>query len=290
MAYGFHDDKGKAAVYTKTESDNTFLTKTDAGNLYQTKLTFDLSPTDGSSNPVTSDGIYDALHALDDKFLAIYGQYAPEDVAEYWDDEPTDDSKKPVTSEGIKNYVDQAVSDAVGRYAADFIVEEGTYTTGQPGDDMAYVNPVTWSYRKWNSGIAECWAKEWTFFEVYIQWGNIFRNVHTSCHQAYPKDKNGNFLFIEQPDNLSISWNSQYLGYRDGAVYQDRQDGGFVVLEGSGSHGADPFGHPVDGRTRTQNFFLANAAEVCSQYSYGGETRRFRMFGYIGYRAIGRWK
>lgn len=44
-----------AEYYTKAESDVLL-------NQKQNKLTFDNTPTENSNNPVTSDGIYDALH------------------------------------------------------------------------------------------------------------------------------------------------------------------------------------------------------------------------------------
>ena len=53
----------------------------------QDTLTFDTTPTDGSSNPVTSDGIYDALSGKQDTLT--------------FDSTPTDGSSNPVTSDGI---------------------------------------------------------------------------------------------------------------------------------------------------------------------------------------------
>ena len=55
--------------------------------LKQDLLTFDDTPTDGSSNPVTSDGIYDALAGKQDNLT--------------FDSTPTDGSSNPVTSDGI---------------------------------------------------------------------------------------------------------------------------------------------------------------------------------------------
>ena len=53
----------------------------------QDVLTWDTTPTDGSLNPVTSDGVYDAL-ALKQDLLT-------------WDTTPTNGSQNPVTSDGI---------------------------------------------------------------------------------------------------------------------------------------------------------------------------------------------
>ncbi|MBO7308538.1 MAG: hypothetical protein J6V38_02785 [Kiritimatiellae bacterium] len=62
--------------------------------LKQDLLTFDSAPTDGSSNPVTSDGIYDALTLKQDVLT--------------FDSAPTEDSSNPVTSDGIKAALDAA--------------------------------------------------------------------------------------------------------------------------------------------------------------------------------------
>ena len=53
----------------------------------QDVLTFDNTPTDGSTNPVTSDGIYEALQLKQDELT--------------FDNTPTDGSTNPVTSDGI---------------------------------------------------------------------------------------------------------------------------------------------------------------------------------------------
>ena len=61
--------------------------KTLANLGIQGELTFDDAPTDGSSNPVTSDGIYEALGSKQGTLT--------------FDDTPTDGSSNPVTSDGI---------------------------------------------------------------------------------------------------------------------------------------------------------------------------------------------
>lgn len=70
---------------TGTLSDQTDLQ--DALDAKQNTLTFDSTPTDGSSNPVTSDGIYDAL--------------ATKQSTLTFDSAPTDGSNNPVTSNGV---------------------------------------------------------------------------------------------------------------------------------------------------------------------------------------------
>lgn len=63
----------------------------------QNTLTFDSSPTDGSSNPVTSDGVYDALQAKQNTLT--------------FDNAPTGGSSNPVTSDGIYDALPKNTSD-----------------------------------------------------------------------------------------------------------------------------------------------------------------------------------
>ena len=50
-----------ASTYQTQAGMSSYLTSSDASSTYQTKLTFDSAPTDGSTNPVESNGVYDAL-------------------------------------------------------------------------------------------------------------------------------------------------------------------------------------------------------------------------------------
>lgn len=71
--------------------------------LKQDLLTFDQTPTDGSTNPVESQGIknyVDALRAYTDAQLALKQNLLT------FDQTPTAGSTNPVESQGIKNYVD----------------------------------------------------------------------------------------------------------------------------------------------------------------------------------------
>lgn len=70
MAYAFNEDKSRvevkpaSEVYSKEDIDGSFLTKSSASSTYmrkdegQEKLAFDQTPSFGSNNPVTSNGIY----------------------------------------------------------------------------------------------------------------------------------------------------------------------------------------------------------------------------------------
>lgn len=91
----------------------------------QASLTFDSTPTDNSSNPVTSSGIYNAIksaiEALDVNSVGGAGEYIESisetdgkisATAQSMDNAPTANSTKAVTSDGVKNAIDSAVSTA----------------------------------------------------------------------------------------------------------------------------------------------------------------------------------
>lgn len=100
----------------------------------QDTLTFDTTPTDGSSNPVTSDGIYDAIKVVKDDVDDI-NELIPEAASsenkladkKYVDDElaekqnkltfdttPRKNSENPVTSGGIYTAIDTITTDVTG--------------------------------------------------------------------------------------------------------------------------------------------------------------------------------
>lgn len=98
---------------------NSFTDMSDVDGLLDGKqnvLTFDDAPTDGSSNPVTSDGIYDALANLGAGLLSEVQNNmlsGKQDVLTF-DSTPTEGSSNPVTSDGIKQAIDDAISSSGG--------------------------------------------------------------------------------------------------------------------------------------------------------------------------------
>ena len=79
----------------------------------------------------------------------------------------------------------------------DYVVEEGT--------------SGIWTYRKWNSGIAECWG-EWASgsFAPDGSTGGWYRRIVTPSDQTFPTD-----LFIEAPKaffDLTYWGNGYYWG------------------------------------------------------------------------------
>ena len=63
-----------------------------------------------------------------------------------------------MTATEVSNFVDDL--DAQGANLADYVVEQGT--------------SGIWTYRKWNSGIAECWGRYSASTAISTAWGSIY--------------------------------------------------------------------------------------------------------------------
>ena len=92
--------------------------------------------------------------------------------------------------QGIKNALQEAkdYSDARG----DYIVEEGT--------------SGIWTYRKWASGIAECWGIYSYNTAISSTWGNAYEGSKAG-HQSYP------FTFIERPFEIGLLFSKGNVGH-----------------------------------------------------------------------------
>ena len=92
-------------IKTMTSAEYDLLPETNVNNLYiltdvdEESLVFDEATTQGSSNPVTSGGVYEAIANLQTE---VDGK---QDTLTF-DDTPTADSTNPVTSAGIKTALD----------------------------------------------------------------------------------------------------------------------------------------------------------------------------------------
>lgn len=89
---------------TLTAGDNITI-KDGVISAAGSKLTFDDTPTENSTNPVTSGGIQTALSKKQDKLT--------------FDSTPTADSSNPVTSGGVKSYVDSSTYTDTNTYLTD---------------------------------------------------------------------------------------------------------------------------------------------------------------------------
>ena len=61
----------------------------------------------------------------------------------------------------------------------DYIVEQGTLNG--------------WTYRKWNSGLAECWYRKEHTVDISAPWGNLYSGKSATGRTPYP------FVFKEKP-------------------------------------------------------------------------------------------
>lgn len=128
--------------------------------------------------------------------------------------------------------------------AADYIVDQGTITTGS-GNSQA-----NWVYRKWNSGIAECWCRKHVSTAVNTAWGNLF----VSGALSYTNITWGvNFIDIPVA-NITIAPNAS---------------GAFLIAGGSTSLT----------KTNTGGYEIARGSALASAGNF-----------YINYYGIGKWK
>ena len=78
---------------------------------------------------------------------------------------------------------DPAPKDALAALSTDFVVDR---SIGELGDE--------WSYRLWNSGIAECWKKSVKIYtSVTGVWGSVYSKDNVIPQYRYP------FNFVEPP-------------------------------------------------------------------------------------------
>jgi hypothetical protein len=119
--------------YTKDEIDDGNITISAALNELhdekQDKLTFDSTPTSGSSNPVTSGGVYNALQNVQPDLSDYYTKtqvdtaLAAKQNTLTFDTAPTENSENPVTSGGIYTALQNVQPDLSNYYTKDEIDE-----------------------------------------------------------------------------------------------------------------------------------------------------------------------
>ena len=90
-----------------------------------------------------------------------------------------------MTSQEVSDFVDSL--DAQGANLADYVVEQGT--------------SGIWTYRKWNSGIAECWGSV-TKNNHHIDraWGSWYVSASGTANEFYANYPSG--LFVEAPNEM----------------------------------------------------------------------------------------
>ena len=99
---------GTAAKATADASGNnivnTYATKAELTNGLagkQNSLTFDSAPTSGSSNPVTSGGVYSAINTVNTSISSLQSLVANKQDKLTFDTTPTSGSSNPITSGGV---------------------------------------------------------------------------------------------------------------------------------------------------------------------------------------------
>ena len=93
---------------------------------------------------------------------------------------------------GLLNTVNSnhAAWDSISQ-VADYIVDQGT--------------SGNWTYRKWNSGVAECWGKFDTTATETTAWGSIYQVYPEFGNISYP------FEFISVPhENVMVRMEAMY--------------------------------------------------------------------------------
>lgn len=78
----------------------------------------------------------------------------------------------------IKQILTRILNELANR---DYITEQGT-------DGI-------WTYRKWKSGVSECWGTMTQSITSWSAWGNLYEGIASIQTETYP-----NGLFISTPD------------------------------------------------------------------------------------------
>lgn len=101
----------------------------------------------------------------------------------------TDDKITPTGFNENFTKIDQSIKEL--RY--DYVVSEGTANG--------------WRYRRWNSGIQECWTRVEVSFETNIAWGAIYRSSLDLYNQSYPVNFSSTpTLFRSFDSTMGTSW------------------------------------------------------------------------------------
>jgi hypothetical protein len=124
-----------------------------------------------------------------------------------------------------------------GEAVADFIIEQG-------------VSGI-WKYRKWHSGIAECWGETETTGAFSTKWGNLFILPNRIDRVNYP------FTFAERPHET--------------VEVRSDQEAGIVCADGSGQG--------INSRGQTARY-------ICARPEQTETVNTFKVDFFV----IGRWK
>lgn len=103
---------------------------------------------------------------------------------------------------GVNNFGGFALTDP----AADFIVEQGVTQASYIDGSASPATSTTWIYRKWNSGLAECWIKLAYNAAIDRTWGSLYETFAFPI-AVYP------ITFTELPMEFATSGNNASGGW-----------------------------------------------------------------------------
>ena len=129
---------------------------------------------------------------IDDASSSVKGLMSAEDKAKMDTlapavDSVTDGTANPPTSNAVYDYVHSVVLGG-----NDYVVEKGTVQKGAKGQAVSPWAYVSWTYRKWDSGVAECFGTAEYYVAAWEQWGSVYYGV----------DDDGKWYAFDYPNNL----------------------------------------------------------------------------------------
>lgn len=194
---GEFDDEDWTTLIESTETDTDLVDKTITDVYFDTLNSYNvqLRAKDDVGNESAIETYYIPTSKVDFNLKeggggAAFGKYAEEsnvvDIAKDWD------------------------LHMKGHNVSDFVIEEGTKE----------VQSVIWQYRKWNSGVAECWGVH-TKYDVVVDkaWGALYESE--GFYLTLPSD-----MFSETPQfQITLTGNSNQDGRASGVMCETYSHG-----------------------------------------------------------------
>lgn len=145
----------------------------------------------------------------------------------------------------------EIVGVAVGKKATEEVFEVALPVT-LPSNDIVVEHGVTdgWTYRKWDSGLAECWKTLEYSTTVATAWGNMYVG-NAVPRQTYP------FTFTDKPVEVVTLTSGSKMGF----IYPEQS------------------GYGVNGAVSSARYNVASLSSYTTAVTY-----------YFNYHVMGRWK
>ncbi len=148
------------------------------------------------------------------------------------DSEVINDSDNPVKSKAIKAYVDEKTNAlAAENEEQEKVINENATVLGKMVDYIVEQDTVgNWTYRKWNSGVAECWCVIPTTINELVR-GDDYHFFQAISDYKFP-EVNGQPLFIAVPKLDVDIGNAPTTGLGQGILYSLR---GYQTITNTGT-------------------------------------------------------